>query len=259
MQWINDNFSGDIPAHWQIGEIGMGRVLPQADGTHLQVPQADDATYHDAQLTDYDPKQRNFLYQPPLRLSVTAYASTNDLRGTAGFGFWNHPFVPGERGVRLPQAVWFFFASAESNLALAQGVPGYGWKATTFNAQRAGFLALLPTAPLGFLLMNVPAIYRGLWPIGQQALGVHEAALDSDLLLQPHTYALEWRSSGASFFVDGRQVLHAKQVPTKPLGFIAWLDNQYAVVTPQGRFGFGFVAVPHAQSLFVQHIRIEPL
>jgi len=34
------------------------------------------------------------------------------------------------------------------------------------------------------------------------------------------------------------------------------MDNQYAVVTPQGQFGFGVSAVGPAQSLVLESIRL---
>jgi hypothetical protein len=41
------------------------------------------------------------------------------LRGTAGFGFWNDPFLmTGARLPALPRAIWFFYASAPSEMKL---------------------------------------------------------------------------------------------------------------------------------------------
>ena len=59
-----------------------------------------------------------------LRLRLDARFD-GELRGTAGFGFWNHAFVPGERGIRLPQALWFFFSSPPGDIALAKNLPGH--------------------------------------------------------------------------------------------------------------------------------------
>ncbi len=57
-----------------------------------------------------------------------------------------------------------------------------------------------------------------------------------------HNYALEWRADGATFWVDGSEIHRAPAPPTPPLGFVAWIDNQYAVASEQGRFGFGLIA-----------------
>jgi hypothetical protein len=235
---VQQNLNSD----WHIGEIGRGTVTQNHSAYHLTIAPSDEHTYSDAQITDYIPQQRNFILQPPLRLTVSAYATQPASRmvGTAGFGFWNHPFVPGERGFRLPQSLWFFFSAPPNNMALAKGVPGHGWKAATFNAQRWQFYALLPTAPIAIPLVNIPPLYDALWTIGQRALGVSETLLTPDLLLSPHTYMLEWYPDHAIFAVDGATVQIARHgIPTNPLGFIAWIDNQYAIVSPKGRFGSG--------------------
>lgn len=251
--------SPNLSRSWQITEIGSGTVQRKEERVELALTPFEHG-YSDAQITDYLPTQRNFSLRPPLRLSLTAYSPTPvlDLKGTGGFGFWNHPFAPNERAFRLPQALWFFFSSAESNLALAQGVAGQGWKAASFNAQRWQFYSLLPTAPLAFPLMRIPILYRHLWRIGQAAIGVQETALALQLLSAKHHYVLEWQNERARFFVDDEWVLEVTQgLPQKALGFIAWLDNQYAIVTPQGRFGWGLVPVLQNQSLILENIHIE--
>jgi hypothetical protein len=58
--------------------------------------------------------------------------------------------------------------------------------------------------------------------------------------------------------VDGQIVHEAPHAPAGPLGFVAWIDNQYAVVTPQGHFGFGLVPLDQPQSLCLEHVSIEP-
>jgi hypothetical protein len=143
-------------------------------------------------------------------------------------------------------------------MALALGVPGAGWKAATIDASRAAFWLLAPFAPLGFLLMRVPAFYQRLWPIAQRAIGVAEATLAADLSV-PHTYSLEWREDSVIFQIDGAEVHISPHSPRGPLGFITWMDNQYAVVTPQGHFRFGLLATDAPQWLAIEHIDIEPL
>ncbi len=73
-----------------------------------------------------------------------------------------------------------------------------------------------------------------------------------------HTYVLEWKQSEARFWVDGRLELSALQPPTRPLGFIAWLDNQYAIATPRGVLRFGTVA-SGPQWFELDSVRIERL
>jgi hypothetical protein len=248
--------------NWHIGEIGRGTVTQHNHAYHLSIAPDDEQTYSDAQISNYLPQQRNFALTPPLRLTISAYMTqpASQMVGTAGFGFWNHPFVPGEKGFRVPQSLWFFFSAPPNNMPLAKGVPGHGWKAATFNAQRWQFYALLPTAPIAIPLVNIPPVYNALWSIGQRAIGVSETLLAPDLLLSPHTYMLEWYPDRAVFTVDGDLVLDARHgIPNNPLGFIAWIDNQYAIVSPKGRFGSGISPVSQEQTLVLNEVKIEKL
>lgn len=240
-----------------VTEAGNGVVQSSDGGYGLRVPFASQSAYSNAQITSYRSKHE-FQYQPPVRLTLRAKAM-GALQGTAGFGFWNHPFAPGERGVRLPRAAWFFHASDHSNMALAKDQPGSGWKAATFDATGWQFLSLVPLAPIGVLLMRIPLLYRRLWPIGQRAIGVSERHLDRSMLDETHHYGIVWEAERIIFMVDDAVIHECAFAIAGPLGFIAWVDNQYAVVTPQGRFGFGLVEARDMQGLAVEDIRIEQL
>ncbi|NLE50571.1 MAG: hypothetical protein GX613_04135, partial [Chloroflexi bacterium] len=106
--------------------------------------------------------------------------------------------------------------------------------------------------------MRVPALYQRLWPVAQRAIGVTEALVPADLDA-PHTYELDWRAQSVIFRVDGQTFCEARTAPRGPLGFIAWMDNQYAIVTPQGRIKFGVQPVIREQWLALDEIAIEPL
>lgn len=260
---LHEHFAGaEVTPPWHPWAVGGGSVDQSAGQLMLALPDIGPGRYADAQITDYAGLRRSeFPWRPPLRLTVVAKASgpASALIGTAGFGFWNDPFVPGRREIpRLPRAVWFFFGGSRSNMALARGQPGNGWKAATFDAMSPLFFSLLPLAPPGFLLMRIPAFYRVLWPLGQRALGVAEASLPGQLLADRHEYRIDWLQDGVQFFVDGQSVLTADSSPRGPLGFISWIDNQYAVVTPQGRFGWGTVACS-PQWLALSQVTIETL
>lgn len=244
---------------WHISEQGLASVLQTDDSIQLLHPAHDASDYHNAQISNYD-TQRIFTLRPPLRLSLRAQANTSDIRGTAGFGFWNHPFAPNETRFDVPQAVWFFFSSSESDMALAKDVAGHGWKAATFNAKQWAFWSLLPTAPIAMPLMNIKVAYDALWSIGQRAIGVSEKALDPSMLTEDHHYQIDWLPDRAIFRIDGDIVHEAiANIPNNALGFVAWIDNQYAIVSPKGRFGFGMVDVPHPQHLTLRDIQLESL
>ena len=232
-------------------EQGYGEVTPSVDGWELQVSQTTAATYSNAMITTYRSRQ-DFTFTSGTRLELTAHLE-GELHGTAGFGFWNHPYG---LGMRLPRAIWFFFSSSPSEMSLAMDVPGRGFKAAVFDAQRWLFYLLLPAAPIGMLLMRFPAFYRRLWPVGQRAIGVDEAMLDGGLLLKPRRYTIDWNDLSVSFKIDDEMVLTTRHVPRGKLGLVAWIDNQYAVITPQGKFHFGLVDVPGRQRLVLDKIAL---
>jgi hypothetical protein len=163
------------------------------------------------------------------------------LRGTAGFGFWNYPFSVRGDILMLPDAIWFFYASPPSNMALVPSIPGWGWKAQVVHTMRPGaLLATLPTALAtgwGRISGNLAPAARWI----QRLSGASEALLTTSLT-DWHTYQLEWRASEATFLVDDQCVLRVSNPPVRALGFVAWLDNQYAVATPQGELRFGTVS-----------------
>jgi hypothetical protein len=257
-----DRFENAVSPVWDIAEIGSGIVTPSADGLRLTVNPT--RQYSNAQIDDYYVRDAgklhfNFRWRPPLRMSVTAWAQKPDtLKGTAGFGFWNHPFSPDmKRLPRLPQAIWFFFSSPPNHMQLAYGVPGFGWKAATIDATRA--LHLAPFALPAILLMRVPRLYSRLWQPIQRALKIGECALNIGLLASPHTYTIDWQLDHAVFAVNNVPMLKTPFAPRGALGFVAWLDNQYAIVTPQGKFGFGVLPIEEAHTMILEHVLIEKI
>ncbi|MEZ4864267.1 MAG: hypothetical protein R3C14_23345 [Caldilineaceae bacterium] len=215
--------------------VGSGAIHATGTTIRLQNEATTTAAYTNAQLDDYqDLSRAAFPRQPPLAMTLQARFShpVDQLRGTAGFGFWNDPFMPAmQRWPTLPRALWFFFSSPPSNMALALDVPGPGWKAATLDAWRWPFFLLAPTAPVAMPLMRWRPFYRRLWPIGQRAIGVCEALLMFDMT-QWHTYTLTWESNRVRFAVNGVEVLCCDQSPGGPLGLVIWKDNQAMRVTP---------------------------
>ena len=157
----------------------------------------------------------------------------------------------------LPEAIWFFYASPPSNMSLVPGIPGWGWKAQVVHSMRAeSLLSVLPTALAtgwGRITGDVKPASRWL----QRLSGAHESMLGVEMT-DWHTYTLEWTSSSATFWVDGIQALEVPHPPTRPLGFVAWLDNQYAIATPHGVLRFGSVTCDE-QWFELDFIRIDPI
>ena len=258
---IEDTFDARISPIWEVAEVGKGTVAAGEGGLALTT-EPEQRIYSNAQIADYSYGRYNFRWSPPLRMTVTAGSTSpaEALRGTAGFGFWNHPFSPDLRRLpRLPQAIWFFFSAPPSNMALAEGVPGFGWKAATIDATGGRAKVLAPLALPAMLLMRRPSLYAKLWPPIQRALKIEEKLLDLSLLNARHTYTIDWRTDGATFGIDGESVFETTAAPRGKAGFVAWLDNQYAVVTPQGEIKFGIVPIERVQSLLLESVKVESL
>jgi hypothetical protein len=256
-----ENFLPDVPLPLPWNTFLKGTGALEFTGPTLRLVTADTVTtqYTDAQIDDYQGlARRNFLWQPPLQMTIRARFShpAGVLAGTAGFGFWNDPFMmTGWRWPALPRVIWFFYASPPSNMKLDLHTPGHGWKAATLDAMRWPFFALLPTAPLAVPLMNISSLYNLFWPIGQKAIHVSEALVPVEMT-EWHTYTLGWQPKTARFTVDGQTVLACQSPPRGPLGFVLWLDNQYMVITPWGSLKYGLLAAPGRQWLEVENLSI---
>ena len=142
-------------------------------------------------------------------------------------------------------------------MALVPDVPGWGWKAQVVHSMRAGaLLATIPTAvTTGWALLTGNTRPAARWM--QRLSGAHEALLTVDMTAW-HNYVLEWQPHVATFQVDGETVLRVPNPPTRPLGFVAWLDNQFAIASPRGVLRFGTIA-SGPQWFELDSVRIAPL
>ena len=257
--------------HWREFLVGGGRIRIDGASTRLILPPATAKQYSDAQLDDYAGLPRSaYPHRPPARLSLKARFShrlerrpalavaSTALVGTAGFGFWNNPFGAQSSTPAFPQALWFFYASPPSEMALAFCVPGFGCKAACIDAGRASALAWIPLAPLVVLASRSSRLYRALWPRAQRSLAIHERllAMREGESTDWHRYELEWRRDGACWRVDGETQLETDRSPRGPLGLVAWIDNQYARVTPQGSLRFGLLDVQCEQWLELAEVDV---
>jgi hypothetical protein len=265
-----EDFRQGIAQRWTQTRLGPATIQVADEKLRMSLPEVQRGQYADAQIDDYDSlPRRAFPWRPPLIMEVRARSShpaatagsdaeNHDiLRGTAGFGFWNYPFSVRGDILMLPEAVWFFYASPPSNMALVPGLPGQGWKAQVVHSMRAETaLAAAPMA-LSAAWARLTGDERPAARWLQRLSGTQEALLDVDMTGW-HIYRLEWRAGDALFRVDDRLVLRATHPPTRPLGFVAWIDNQYAIATPRGTLRFGTIATG-PEWLELDYVRIEPL
>jgi hypothetical protein len=244
--------------------VNGGGLLRAAGGLRFINPPLGGTKYCNAQIHDYQGlPRRGFPHRPPLRLALRARFShpAGMLSGTAGFGFWNDPFLMTDlRAPMLPRALWFFYAGPQSDMRLAVDTPGDGWKAAALDALRPDALAALPLAALAAPLMHWDGLYRRLWPFFERRFRIAERLLGDDVVAGGmsawHDYVLDWGLQTATFLVDGRPVL-AAPAPRGPLGLVIWLDNQYLVVHPAGRLRYGLVAKSETQWMEIDDLHLE--
>jgi hypothetical protein len=245
-------------------ELGGGAVEATADGWRLILPTG--AGYADAQLDDTAGLTRAQLrWCPPVRFSVEARTSTPAPLGTFGFGFWNDPFSlslgmggAARKLPALPQTAWFFYMSPPGDLPLDPSVAGIGWKAATLRSSRMPGWVLTPLAIGGGALLSVPGLRRYAFRQASRFYRAQEASLAANPA-EWHTYSIEWREAEARFFVDGALALCSAHPPAGPLGLVLWIDNQYAVASPERGFGFGVLPLSAGQELELRALRVEAL
>ncbi len=249
----------------QVLEIGGGRVsASEPDRCRMILPPKQKG-YTDAQLDDYRTlPRRKFAWQPPLRLRLRARASHPAPFGTLGFGFWNDPFTlalgQGGAARRLPaapNALWFFYGSPPNDMALDPAVPGHGWKAASLRSAPVPAPLLAFPAFAAVALAQVKCLRRSIMRTALRFVRAEEQLLKTTLDAW-HDYELDWRAGRAAFLVDGAQVHTSENPPSGPLGFVTWIDNQFAVASPQGGFRFGTLATPEEQWLEIEDLTIEP-
>lgn len=264
---IFDDFDGTFHKHWTQVTAGGGYMKMDKSVLRLGYSAASSDKYTDSQIDDYTMlSKKEYVWRPPLRMTVKARAShlaasadgvqaEKVLKGTAGFGFWNKPFTMQGNWFTMPESIWFFYASPPSNMALSSHTPGWGWKAQVVHGSKASSIVqALPLAAAmahGKLTGNSqPAAH-----LLQKFSGTSEKLIEADFT-EWHEYVLEWLPGEAIFYIDGKEFYRVPFSPTKPLGFVAWLDNAFAIATPQGEVKFGRVEAGK-QWLDMDSVKIE--
>lgn len=230
----------------------------------LEIPPGPKGGYRLAQLDDYaELSRKEFYWQPPLKLSLRARVSQKDNPGTWGFGFWNDPFSlslgfgGGTRKMpALPNAAWFFYGSSENYLSLRDDLPPNGFLAATFKS---------PSWPAALLAFGIPFLPLLAWTptarflrrLARQSIIQDSAHIPCDVT-QWQQYTLTWHENVVSFSVNGGNVLETAITPKSPLGFILWIDNQFAALPPIGRLAYGTLAAHLPTSLDIQDLHIDP-
>jgi len=231
---LNSRFTPGSSVETQAGDI-----------LHLTIPAGPAGEYRLAQLDDTRfLARRKFSWQTLLCLSLKARVSATDLPGTWGFGLWNDPFTAklgiggaAQRLPALPNAAWFFHASAMNHLTLRDDLPGSGFLSAVFASPTISPLVLTPAALL------LPLVT---WPGGRRWLrrAARNLVRDDSRLIQVdetiwHDYQLLCTPESTQFMVDNQVILETGLLPRGRLCLVIWIDNQYAAFTPVGQLRYG--------------------
>jgi hypothetical protein len=238
-------------------------VISTENGWHLEIPAGEAGSYRLAQLDDYVGLPRNrFPLRTPTNLSLRCRISEAHLPGTWGFGFWNDPFAfsfglqgKPRRLPTLPNACWFFHASAENHLSFHDSLSGNGFLAQTFRSPRIPPLLLMPGL-LGLPLLFSKTVSRRLRAVSGKIINENSLFLNLDVT-QWHSYNLSWRESGIIFSVDNTLDFESPISPRGPLGVVIWIDNQYAAWTPEGKIGMGTLQQKAAGWMEIEQLEVK--
>ncbi len=256
IQRIEDNFENGISPYWVRFAIGHANIETEKGIARFIVAGAEEGQLSDAEIDDHRTAPRhNLPWTPPLRMSVRARMShrAGEMLGTAGFGFWNDPFDWIGNVQMPPNALWFFYASPHSDMAFAPNVRGHGWKAALLNAGRADPF----TMAAGNFVFRLPGMSKIVFRAAQARTNAHEKTLDDVALTDWHAYRIDWLANEARFFIDGVEIFRAPNPPRVPLGFVAWVDNNFAVMGSGREFAFGRMAIAQKQWMELAYVGIE--
>ena len=249
---VIDEFSGEVRnAHWNRLAAGSSWV-DETFGLKLTLKDAPADILSVAQIDDYLKRPRNdYQWLPPLifRLKARVTHPASTLIGTAGFGFWNNmaPLWSTRMEVK-PNWIWYYYASPQSTISLTSG-PANGWKASVVYGGKGGERSMAAADSF----MKIPLLGRLLTGI---RIPAKEVVLDSWDFTEWHEFEIHWLPESIHFRIDNQEVLAARVKVAVPLAFVAWIDNNYASVKPNGEFEVGNLAVPHEQSLLIQSLEI---
>lgn len=252
---IHDLFQSGASPAWVRFMVGHAEIEYEPGTARLVVDGAEQGLLSDAEIDDHRTAPRPRLpWKPPLQMTVRARFShpSGTLLGTAGFGFWNDPFDWVGNVEVPPNAIWFFYASPQSDMSFVREMRGHGWKAAMLNGGRANRLVMWA----GNLVFRLPGMSKLVFSIAERRIRAAETLLDDVVLTGWHTYGLDWGLREAIYTVDGGEVARVGRPPTGPLGFVAWVDNNCTAMGPGRVFRFDRIAIPQRQWMELAEVTI---
>lgn len=116
-------------------------------------------------------------------------------------------------------------------------------------------LLLAPAALIALLLGRIPLVRRPVMDLALGQVSASEVMVPFALDVW-HTYEIDWLGDQIEFRVDNQQILRSTVAARGPLGFVTWIDNQYAVASRSQGLRFGTIAPHGPQALEIAGLSI---
>lgn len=112
-------------------------------------------------------------------------------------------------------------------------------------------------AAAGLALTQLPLLRPALMRIAFARVQASESGIGPMDLRDWHTYEILWHRDQIKFIVDASTVMHTDIPIQLPLGFVVWIDNQYAQATPEKGLRFGTIPTEESQWLEFDRLSLE--
>ena len=155
----------------------------------------------------------------------------------------------------LPNAAWFFHACELNYLSFNDQAPGNGFLTAVYNSPCLPPLLILPAA-LGLPLLSLRPISRMVRRIASRLIA-YCAACSGLNPTRWRRYEIMIDVDGTRFNIDRRIVFQTTLAPNGALGFVLWIDNQFAAYHPNGSIKAGRRAHHQPAWLDIRELSIE--
>jgi hypothetical protein len=126
----------------------------------------------------------------------------------------------------------------------------------SLNSPAVPAAVLLPLALGAVALVQIRGPRR--WIMTRALAMAHADQRKLDVSIDEwHEYGLRWAGGAAAFDLDGETILTTHRPASGPLGFVAWIDNQYAVASPEKGLRFGVIPTDREQWLEIEGLHLE--
>lgn len=111
-------------------------------------------------------------------------------------------------------------------------------------------------ATAGWALTQLPLLRPILMNFALSQVKASESALECIDLRDWHAYDIRWGREQIEFALDETPILRSRLTLSAPLGFVTWIDNQYAKATPEDGLRFGTVQTDTGQWLEIDDLSL---